>query len=217
MSQNLTELLLAAQQGDQAAWGRLLHGLRRFVVVWVRAFERRANPEEQEDRVQACYEWLHRYRQDVIRPFDPTRGSVLAWIQPICHRALLNHKRAQAAKARRLVEATDSEVLEALAEDAPPSPWALSPTPDAERQVMQNAEFGGIVKFVEGRDELDRHVFWGHLANGMEQTELAACLGMPADRIAQRKLRLVKALRGAFPDIVLATGAALLLSGLLFN
>jgi RNA polymerase sigma-70 factor (ECF subfamily) len=71
-----SRLMAAAQDGDSAAYARLLHDVSPFVRVLVR--RRCADPDRAEDIVQEVLLTLHRVRHtyDPARPFTPWLAAI---------------------------------------------------------------------------------------------------------------------------------------------
>ena len=139
--------MAAAQDGDAAAYERLLHGL----LPEVRSLVRRRLPDEAavEDVVQnallAIHRSRHTYRPE--RPFGP-------WLRAVVRNAFLDHARAYLRRAEREVSL---EVMPEPADEAEgPAEWlegsrlspdlerALAALPAAQREAVELIQLRGL-------------------------------------------------------------------------
>ncbi len=101
--------MAAAQEGDNAAYARLLRAVLPFLRVLVR--RRCASPDRAEDIVQDVLLTLHRVRHtyDPARPFTP-------WLASICERRSIDALRKRGRVAAH--ETADERAYETFADPA---------------------------------------------------------------------------------------------------
>ena len=138
-----TELMLAADRGDQAAYTRLLERLAPHIRAWTRAgFNRSgAGNEEIEDVVQETLLAIHlkRHTWDRTQPLAP-------WLRAIARNKLIDALRRSGRRATTPIE--DFGETLAAAEDGNvesqhDAAYLLSQLPEKQRQIVSSMTLEG--------------------------------------------------------------------------
>jgi RNA polymerase sigma-70 factor (ECF subfamily) len=170
--------MIAAQQGDRAAYEKLLGEMIPELRLFVR--RRLSEPSVREDVVQnilvAVHRARHTYRGE--RPFAP-------WLYAVARNAVRDQLRARMRRAGRELTLEPARVPEPAAPPEPPSDGALSPEleraltrlPDAQREAV-------LLVQVEG----------------LSVAEAAARAGVSRSALKVRAHRGYRALRGLLGD-----------------
>ena len=172
---DLTELLRAVGQRDEAALGKLydltagkLYGLARTIL---------GNTADAEEAV--CDAYVQAW-QSASR-FDPGRGSVVAWLLMICRSRALDLLRQR--RARASAESAASSLAQEATEPAP------------EELLRQIQEGTAIHRALDALTPLRRQLVALAFFKGMSHQEIAAITRLPVGTVKSHLRRSLHGLR----------------------
>ena len=133
--------------------------------------------------------------------FDPTRGSLIAWLSTIARNRTIDHLRAS---GRRLAPAPFSTFGWADATDGSATDWiertgelvgAAEPEPEPEGVLASKETREAIAIGLAGLGAAERQVILLAYQEGLTQSEIAARLGWPIGTVKTRTRRAHRQLR----------------------
>jgi RNA polymerase sigma-70 factor (ECF subfamily) len=135
--------------------------------------------------------------------FDPTVGSLAAWLLAIARNRAIDRVRAS---ARRVRAAPFSALVGDQPDDAATVEWLVAsgdalgagtPAPGPEATFAANETREAIAAAIAGLDDLGRKVILLAYRDGLSQSEIATRLGWPLGTVKTRSRRALRHLREA--------------------
>lgn len=168
----LCRLAQRAAGGDARAFGKLYGALHP--VVWRYVSRRVTSAADVEDLVARVFGRVVEH----LSRFDPTRGSVRAWVLSIARNAVIDHLRGQRPGG-------DAEAIERLADAAVDPAQALE---DDERHAE-------LRELLSAYPPAVREMFSLRFADGLRLREIAELMDVSEAAVKQRFSRTLRELR----------------------
>jgi RNA polymerase sigma-70 factor (ECF subfamily) len=184
-SERWTEWMVAARQGDQSAFDRLVG--EAWPAIWRRAMQRVQDTALADDIAQRVFNNAWAARQS----FDPERANASTWIYTITDRLIIDVLTQRTKQQGRVV--TGFEALAPAAADEGEAPMRLEPEDDVELPVCEEADqplLAGLVRSALARlSPADRQVLELCYFEQLSYEQIAERLGVTVQAVGPRLTR----------------------------
>jgi RNA polymerase sigma-70 factor, ECF subfamily len=150
---------------------------------------------------------------DRAERFDPSRGTLPAWLQTIARNRAVDHLRADGRHHRAAAfssfgsnDVDDHSVVEWLTESGDLI-GAAGPEPAPEIALLSQETRASVEEAVASLDPLERRVIALAYESGLSQSEIAAQLGWPIGTVKTRTRRALRHLRDRLEPPTASAGA----------